>query len=316
MLPENFEPMLATLSQPFDSAEYTYEIKWDGYRCLAFLDSHTRLQSRNQKDLTATFPELQNLHSKVKKPGCLVDGEIIALRDHKPSFLELQKRAQLKNPKMIAIRMNQIPVVYVAFDLIYYDYQPIYNKPLHERRSFLYENFEPADEMILTSYIETNGMDYFKSISELGLEGVVAKKKESVYLPGKRSKYWLKFKRKIIQNFVVCGYLVNPEKDPPSTLRSLLLGSYIQNRLSYFGLVGNGFTASEMESIPKELKRIQTEICPFTGNNKSLKNTYWVRPLVTCEVEYLELTDDGSLRHPLFKRFRPEIRPENCQYKG
>ncbi len=315
MLPENFEPMLATMAEPFDSTEYTYEIKWDGYRCLAFLDSHTRLLSRNQKDLTFIFPELGNLHLHTHKQGCLIDGEVIALRNGKPSFLELQKRAQLRNRETIEFRKNQIPVIYIVFDLLYYNQTAVYDRPLQERRQLLCDNFKAADEFIIASFIENKGQAYFKAISELGLEGVVAKKNGSVYLPGKRSKEWLKFKRKMLQNFVVCGYFTNTDKSK-DTLRSLILGAYVYNKLSYFGMVGNGFTEREMELILNELKKITILTCPFPKNPDKAKNVFWVKPVVVCEVEYLELTDDGSLRHPIFKRFRPDLRIEDCQYEG
>jgi bifunctional non-homologous end joining protein LigD/DNA ligase-1 len=315
MLPKNFEPMLATLADPFDSSEYTYEIKWDGYRCLAFLDSHTRLLSRNQHDMTNIFPELGNLHLYTKKQGCLIDGEVIALRNGKPSFIELQKRAQLRNKEMIEFRRRQIPIIYVVFDLLFYNQIEVYNRPLNERRQLLYDNFKAKDELILASFIETKGQSYFKAISELGLEGVVAKKNGSVYHPGKRSKDWLKFKRKIHQNFIICGYLINTEK-AESTLRSLILGAYIDNRLSFFGMVGNGFTEREMNLIGNELKKITTSTCPFSEKPNTPKNVFWVKPAVVCEVEYLERTDDGSLRHPIFKRFRPDLKTEDCQYEG
>ena len=121
------------------------EIKWDGYRCLAFIDSGTRLLSRNQNEITQVFPELQNLHQKLKTNGCLLDGEIIALHNGKPSFLELQKRAQLKDLKKINFYKAKIPVVYVAFDLLYLNQQAIYHKPLAERREHLISNCHPEN---------------------------------------------------------------------------------------------------------------------------------------------------------------------------
>ena len=313
MLPQTFQPMLATLAKPFDSNEYSFEIKWDGYRCLAFLDSHTRLLSRNQKDMTFIFPELQNIHLHAKKQGCLLDGEIVALRNNKPNFPELQKRAQLRNQKFIKFWSEQIPVVYIVFDLLYYDQTAIYDKPLSERRRFLHDNFNSGHEFILTSFIETNGQAYFKAISELGLEGVVAKKNDSLYFPGKRSKEWLKFKRKTVQNFLICGYLKNIQKS--GNLRSLVLGAYLCKNLTYFGMVGNGFTDKEADAILQELKRITVPDCPFPDTPPAAKNVFWVKPVIVCEVEYLELTDDGALRHPVFKRFRPKLRSEDCRYE-
>ena len=314
MLPVSFPPMLATIAEPFDSTDFTYEIKWDGYRCLAFIDSGTRLLSRNQNEITQVFPELQNLHQKLKKNGCLLDGEIIALRNGKPSFLELQKRAQLKDFNKINFYQTKTPVVYVAFDLLYFNHQAIYNQPIAERREYLLSNCTQENELILANFIENKGIAYFKSISALGLEGVIAKKNGSTYLPGKRATTWLKFKRKLLQNFVVCGYIINQDLQPK--MRSLILGAYLENKLHLFGMVGSGFSAKEIPIIQLELKKLATEICPFTESVLKQKHTIWIRPLIVCEIEYLELTDKGNLRHPVFKRFRPDLQIEDCQYEG
>jgi DNA ligase D-like protein (predicted ligase) len=314
MLPESFPPMLATIAEPFDSTDFTYEIKWDGYRCLAFIDSGTRLLSRNQNEITQVFPELQNLHQKLKTNGCILDGEIIALRNGKPSFLELQKRAQLRDLKEMNFYKTKIPVIYVAFDLLYLNQKAIYHKPIAERRESLLSNCYPENEFILANFIENKGIAYFKSINALGLEGVIAKKNGSTYLPGKRVKTWLKFKRKLLGNFVVCGYLRNT--DPRPKMRSLILGAYLENKLHLFGMVGSGFSPQEIPIIQLELKKLTTEICPFTGTALKQKYTIWIRPLIVCEIEYLELTDEGSLRHPVFKKFRPDLQIEDCQYEG
>ncbi len=298
---------------PFDSNEYTYEIKWDGYRLLALIDSNTRLQSRNLKDITAIFPELSKMHHSLKQSGIILDGELIALRNGKPSFLELQKRGQLRNENQIRSAIKTIPVIYVAFDLLYLNYQPIFGEPIEKRRLLLTENISPTNELILADTIEGSGVAYFNSISKMGLEGVIAKKKGSIYSPGKRVKTWLKFKRKKTGKFIICGFVINSTSR--GELSSLILGAYMDGCLTYFGMVGTGFTRKELEIILTELKKMVVKASPFTRLiSTPPKNVYWTRPIVVCEVEYLELTDDGSLRHPNFKSFRPEIKPEECIY--
>jgi ATP-dependent DNA ligase len=158
MLPDKLKPMLATIAAPFDSSEYTYEIQWDGYRCLAFLNQETRLQSRNQKGYLPVFPELLNLHRKVKLSGCLLDGEIIALRNNRPNYLELQKRAQLRNPQYIKAAVNSVLVMYVAFDLLYFNGQPLLREPIETRRSLLAETLISTDNLILANFIENQGI--------------------------------------------------------------------------------------------------------------------------------------------------------------
>lgn len=301
------------MSDPFDSQDYTYEIKWDGYRCLVFLDTQTKLQSRNLKDISAVFPELTKIHLYLKKPGTILDGEIIALRNGKPSFLQLQKRGQLRNETQIRHAVKGIPVVYVVFDLLYLKYQSILNEPIETRRILLAENLKTIDNVIVADFIDDQGIAYFKSISKLGLEGVIAKKKRSLYLPGKRTETWLKFKRKRIGNFIICGYRYHPTSR--SILRSIILGAYFDEKLTFFGMVGTGFSHQELGIMIKELERIKTDLCPFIGlNNLPFKDVVWTEPIVVCEVEYLELTDDGILRHPSFKRIRPDLRPKDCVF--
>lgn len=312
MLPDTFKPMLATMSEPFDSNEYTYEIKWDGYRCLVFLTGETRIQSRNLKDISRVFPELLDLHRKSEVSDCLLDGEIIALRNNRPSFLELQKRAQLRNPQHIKTAANSIPVVYVAFDILYFKGKPVFGEPIEKRRAILGENFGGIDELIVANFVENQGVDYFNAITRLELEGVIAKQKGSLYFPGKRVKNWLKFKRKKRDNFIICGYSLNPTSR--GDLSALILGAYEPERLTPFGMVGTGFTQAELKSLHQELQKITTPVCPFTGTELRQKNVHWTDPVIVCEIEYLELTDDHSLRHPSFQRFRFDLTPADCRF--
>lgn len=301
-----------------DSPDFIYEIKWDGFRCLAFLDTLTRLQSRNCKDLTYLFPELTTLHQRINQPGCLLDGEVIALRDGKPSFLELQKRSQLRQPAAIKNARRITPVIYIIFDLLYWKGEPIYQQPWSQRREMLEGCLNGDNPFILSDFIEEKGKAYFEEITRLKMEGVIAKEKKGIYRPGKRDKTWCKFKRKILGNFIICGFTRNNTSQ--GLISSLILGSYFLDQLKYVGLVGTGFTSAELAIIERELQQIATPGCPFPqqeliSHDSKLKiNTTWIRPIVVCEVEYLERTDDGCLRHPSFKRFRPDLQPINCQY--
>jgi bifunctional non-homologous end joining protein LigD len=311
MLPHVFQPMLATMATPFDSRDHIFEIKWDGYRCLTFYDDgKIRLQSRNAHDFSIVFPDLLTLGERIRRPGCLLDGEIIALRDGKPSFLELQKRAQLRNPALIKAEAQKIPVIYVVFDILYRDHRPVFQEPLEKRIEMLDETIRTGDLLVRSGFVEQDGLQYFQSVAAMGLEGVIAKRKGSPYLPGKRVKHWLKFKRKRIGAFVVCGYI--PNSAGREAIRSLILGAYYGNRFTFCGMVGTGFTQAEMHIFYQELNRIRTDESPF-GSRPSLEKACWNRLLVVCEVEYLELTDDGLLRHPSFRRIRPDLGKEDCR---
>ncbi|HEY8463890.1 MAG TPA: non-homologous end-joining DNA ligase [Bacillota bacterium] len=311
MLPQTFQPMLATLAEPFDSEQFNYEIKWDGYRCLAFLDVTTRLLSRNGRDITAVFPDLSQINQRLHRPGCLLDGEIVALRNGKPSFAQLQQRAQLRNELLIKKAAKVTPVVYIAFDLIYHNHQPVFGKPWETRRRLLEETVLPGDELIISAYVEKRGRAYFEASIELGLEGVMAKKKGSLYFPGKRVKHWLKFKRKQSGPFVICGYL--PSSHNEAAIASLVVGAYLYEKLQLFGLVGTGFNHSELQIFYHELSKIRTDRHPFPVVTP-IPGICWLKPIVVCEVEYLELTDQGLLRHASFKRIRPDLKPEDCQF--
>lgn len=312
MLPDFLKPMLASLGEPFDSSEYTYEIKWDGYRCIAFLDSYTKLQSRNLKDLTPIFPELVNLHQHSHQHGCIIDGEIITLRSGKPSFTDLQKRGQLRAENQIKIAAKTNPVLYVVFDILYHNDCSIINEPIENRREILLNNFSESNEFVFSKAIDGSGLNFFEASSKLGLEGVIAKKKASIYLPGKRVKYWQKFKKKCRGTFVICGFTLKPSSR--GNLSALILGAYQQELLKLFGMVGTGFTQDELIILENELTKIKTQICPFTGTALVQKNTVWIKPVIVCEVEYLELTEDGNLRHPSFKKVRSDLVPEDCQF--
>ncbi|MCL6591647.1 MAG: non-homologous end-joining DNA ligase [Firmicutes bacterium] len=317
-MPKKFAPMLATMAEPFDSPDFTYEIKWDGYRLLAFIENGTRLQSRNGKEITYLFPELAGIHQWFRRPGCLVDGEVIAPRDGKPSFAQLQQRAQLLDPRQIREAQKTIPVVYVVFDLLYRDGQPVYQEPLFLRRELLRETLTPCAEIILASWVAEKGQAYFESVSALGLEGVIAKRLDSVYLPGQRARSWLKFKKKLTDYFLICGY--TKKNSSRGGLSSLILGAYQEGRLTYCGLVGTGFTVRELDVMQQELDRIRIPASPFSEivpkipgipKREGLKVTdvIWVKPVIVCRVEYTEQTAGGSLRHPAFKEICPEVSP-------
>ncbi len=230
MLPRTLKPMAAKVSQPFDSPQFTYEIKWDGYRCLAFLDSTgTRLQSRKENSFNFLFPELLNLHQKVKTLGSVLDGELVAIRNGKPSFLQLQKRGLFRNEQRIKAAIINIPIIYVVFDLLYLNEEPLYYQPIEARRSALRDILIPDDQVIISDYIEEQGVKYFDSIVQLGLEVVVAKKKGSKYWPGKCVDYWCKFKNRRTDNFIICGY------KGQETIEELILGLYFNEKLMPVG---------------------------------------------------------------------------------
>lgn len=306
MLPRTLKPMTAKVSQPFNSPQFTYEIKWDGYRCLAFLDSAgTRLQSRKENSFNFLFPELLTLHRKVKSLGSVLDGELVAIRDGKPSFLQLQKRGLLRNEQRIKAAIINIPVIYVVFDLLYLNGEPIYRELIETRRSALRDILVSDDQVIISDYIENQGVKYYESIVELGLEGVVAKKKGSKYSLGKCVDDWCKFKNRRTDNFIICGY------KGQYTIEELILGLYFNEKLIPVGSVSFGLR--ERKAIKNELDTIQTSVNPFMQKDSPKTGFVWVKPILVCVVSYLEWTEANYLREPVFKQFNFEVLPKDCR---
>jgi len=292
-------PMLAVSSPPFDSPHFLYEVKWDGYRCLAYIVGKTILQSRNLRDFTPSFPELSNLHYRVKAQPVVLDGEIIIL-DEKglPSFNLLKARGSLTGEWKVRRAASRFPALFVAFDLLYYRGENIMSKPIEVRKSLLQESVSGSDNLALSNFIDTYGTSFFESCLKQGLEGVMAKEKGSPYLPGRRSSYWRKFKRTQQGQFLILGYQPGTGR---RRLGALLLGEYKNGRLIYRGKVGTGFDREEEERLLMQLERLSTTDPPFKEPVPGLTRPRWVEPRLICKVEYLEETPEGFLRHPSYR---------------
>ncbi|MGQ9779986.1 MAG: non-homologous end-joining DNA ligase [Bacillota bacterium] len=307
-LPFFIRPMLAVSAPPFDAADYLFEPKWDGFRCLAFIEDGTRLQSRNLRIMNEDYPELLDLHRLVKAAPCVLDGEIVAFVNGKPSFRALQYRRRSRRSPLFLGH----PVVYMAFDLLYARGQDLTRLPLYRRHEMLAEALMESDRLLLTQSVKERGRDYFAAAVSLGLEGVVGKKIDSPYLAGRRSRYWVKCKKRRVTSFVICGYTEN-ERDGRG-LGALALGAYENGVLRFFGLVGTGFARSDLAFFADILPGLKSGRCPFIPEPKPVKGLHWVRPLLVCDVEYLELTQEGVLRQPVFLRLRPDLAPSDCVF--
>ncbi|OPZ75448.1 MAG: putative DNA ligase-like protein [Firmicutes bacterium ADurb.Bin456] len=302
-------PMLAVNSRPFDSNQHLFEVKWDGYRCLAYLDGNTTLKSRNLLDLTGRFPELDLLHQRVVRKPAILDGEIVVLEKGKPSFPRLQTRGRLNNSLKISRLSTESPAVYIAFDVLYAGGKSVMDRPLRERKNLLEEMVKPGDELIVPDYILREGLSFYEACVSQGLEGVIAKKLGSVYLPGRRSVYWQKFRHTQEIELVICGYQY---KVTGGSLGSLVLGGYRAGKLIYQGKVGTGFDEAEAGALLEGLQKIETAMAALEVPGKEKKRTRWVRPLIVCTISYLSATREGHLRHPVYKGIRWDKTPEEC----
>jgi DNA ligase D-like protein (predicted ligase) len=309
-LPLAIKPMLGRLTrQPFDSPDFIYELKWDGWRALAFIEDGTfRLVSRNGKDMTAQFPELSDIVSHIKTGPAVLDGEIVCLdENNRPSFNRLQQRMQTKKP---AVRRTH-PVNFIAFDLLYDKGRSVMNEPLLNRKKRLSELLEPTELAQVSEFVETDGTAFFQATCDLGLEGIMAKEKHSLYLPGQRTPHWLKVKRVRESEFVIGGYSFGGARK--ELFSSLLLGLYDNDQcFTYVGSVGTGFSEAEAKTIYAELKSLHVEERSFVNTPDVKRLIHWCRPQLVCQVEYGEFTIDGKLRYPIFLRLRDDKSPTDC----
>ena len=287
-------PMLAVSSPPFDSPRFISEVKWDGYRALAFLDGKTRLQSRNLMDITPLFPEMGRLHLQVEGQPAVLDGERVAVdREGKPSFSLLQTQGGLRAPRPDA------PLLFVAFDILYHKGQDIMAWPLRERKRLLQEAVTPGERLLLSEFIEGEGKAFWEACRVQGLEGIMAKAKESPYLPGVRSRHWRKIRAFYQGEFFIVGY--EPGRGR-RLLGSLILAEKVGERWEYRGKVGTGFTLTEERRLLECLRPLETPSSPFLGEKiEDLRDPRWVKPLLSCRVDYREKTPEGRLRHPVYR---------------
>ena len=304
-------PMLAHTAEPFSSFEYLYEPKWDGFRCLAYAEnSATKLLSRRGVDLSPNFPELTMLHSQVKEPPAILDGEIVIFDGAKEQFQLLLQRMR-KGPQQTPDR--DVPALFVVFDLLYSKGVPLLDMPLQERKNRLTEGVSINDYMVINSYIVEAGKALFDAAVAQGREGIMAKRLQGQYLPGKRSREWLKIKPLITTEATVIGYIPKG----PNAFTSLALGQYLATsyELIYIGNVGTGFTEADMGEILTELKTLTFSTAePTSAMSKGCQSMIWVKPQIVIEVRYLKYTPTGSLRHPSYIRRRYDVLPEECLF--
>lgn len=294
---KNVKPMLIKSKQPaFNDANWIYELKLDGCRCIAYLDiNETDLRNKRDLSLIQKFPELLDIHKSINK-RCILDGELIILKNGVPDFYELQRRTLLTDPFKIRLAAAQLPASFVAYDCLLLGDREITKLPLMERKECLNSSLRLEDGKIAISrYIERNGIGLYQLVEERQLEGVVAKRKDSLYFQGKRTSDWIKFKRLTDEDFIVVGYIRKGKY-----LYSLILAQYMRDNLIYKGHVTSGVTAEIIHYLPVIKK------CPFTlFPIKENDGAVWVQPLA-CTIEYMPNTK-GSLREAVFKGMRMDI---------
>jgi bifunctional non-homologous end joining protein LigD len=320
-MPTTIHPMLAeSVEKPFDGAEWLFEIKWDGYRAIAFIENgKVRLVSRNQNDLTPRYPELKDMAQLIKAKTAILDGEVVALdAEGKASFSLMQQRTGFRPGGRRAAGDADVPVLYYAFDLLYLDGYDWRRVPLEERKRKLESVLVTGDGVRYSDHYEERGKALFEMAGQKKLEGIVAKRRASCY-EERRSSDWLKIKIRHRLEAVIAGY--TETKGSRTHFGSLVLGLYDkQGRLIHVGQAGSGFDQKSLGDIWSVLKKLETTKNPFFGEVDALRKVSWVRPELVTEIDYAEWTGgtmQGSgpkLRAPVFLGLRDDKDPKECRF--
>jgi len=300
-LHQQISPMLAGTGKPFDSDKHLFEVKWDGIRILAFFgDNLARLQGRKLLDATTRYPEIVGALERLSGDGIL-DGEAVVLEeDGRPNFQRVLIREQTASRDAALLKARQHPVIYVAFDLLYRNGQPLFDCPLIERKKLLSELLaDPPSPIVESTYVLHRGKALFREAEERGLEGVVAKRLESRYLAGQRSSDWLKLKVRRTTDGILVGIV---RERSTRRVKSLVLGAYEGDTLVWLGNVGSGLDQQTVGQLGTELGPLSADRPPgFTAEAPG--DIDWLKPALVVRVEYTELTMDRRLRQPVFVGF-------------
>ena len=290
-----------------EGEQWTYEVKWDGYRALLLKNGErVRLVSRKDNDLTATYPTIEAAGRKLNAESAMLDGEIVALDPKgKPSFQALQHRSAHRN----------YAVVFYAFDLLHFNGDDLTRLPLADRRTRL-PSIVKGSGILLSEPLPGTPQQVIEAVSRVGLEGVVAKRTDSRYQSGERSGAWVKLKLDKQQEFVVGGY-----RPGPNGVDALLVGYYEGKQLRFAGNVRAGFTPHLRREVFEPLRPLSIATCPFVDlpNSKSshwgggvtaeqMAEMTWVKPKLVAQIRFVEWTNDGHLRHASFLGLRIDKR--------
>lgn len=306
---KSIDPMLIGADgEAFDSPDYLYELKLDGERCVAYLDPQagtTELRNKRNVRMLPKVPELAELHRHVER-RCILDGELAVLVGGKPDFSKIQQRSLMSNPLKIELASRRHPACFTAFDILYLDDHAVTDMPLTERKQLLQEVVRSESPRFAASRcVENNGIAFYRLAEERDLEGIVAKRKDSKYYFGKRTKDWIKCKNLKDEDYVVCGFV--PKQN---NMTSLVLGQYQGSQLLYKGHVTlgvGGESYHKIQTLPR-LDRPYFKAPDGHGN----ENAVWVEPTLVCTVKYMEKTANGGMRQPVFKGLREDKRPKEC----
>ena len=300
--------MLATKATRVPTGpEWLHEVKWDGMRVLVEVhDGRLRLWSRNEKDVTVTFPELHALAGFGR--DVLLDGEVVAFREGVPTFGALADRMHVDNARRAAALAELNPVTLLLFDVLRVDGENVMGRPLGERRGIL-EGLGLVDTHWQVPAAYDDGEMLLEATERQGLEGIVSKKRDSLYFPGRRTVDWLKRPHRNVRSYVVGGWRL--ETDSASRIGAVLVGELTEQGLQYRGRVGSGIAGKEGQRLLGVLEPFHTDVSPFADDVPKVDatGTTWVRPEIVVDVATLGLTPGKRLRQPSYRGVRSDLTP-------
>lgn len=291
-------------------------VLFDGTRAICYLDkvnNEVRFLNRRGIYFEKRYPELKGLIDDVKGEKVILDGEIVVFKEGKPDFPSLQTREHVDDYARIEILSKILPATFVAFDILHLNGEDLIDLPLIKRKKILEDVVKESNRIILSPYVIGKGKNFFEECKKKGLEGIMAKRLDSKYEIGKRSKEWLKIKFLKSLDCIVIGFTEGTgwrEK----YFGSLLCGIYFKKQLKYLGRVGTGFNEEDLIFLTKLFKKIETGKCPIKDfeDREILEKIHWVRPKYVVEVCFMNLTEDLKFRAPSFKKIRFDKTPEEC----
>jgi bifunctional non-homologous end joining protein LigD len=314
-MPAVIKPMLATLvDKPFSDPDWLFETKWDGVRAICFIRSgKAQFVSRNQIEMTAQYPELADIAKSIRGSSVILDGEIVALDEKGVSrFQLLQRRLGRKNAGEIQRLAETTRIAYYVFDLLHLDGFDLMGCKLIDRKATLEGILKPSKNIRYSDHIVGEGKKLYAEVAKVPLEGMIAKRLESTYVP-RRSAAWLKVKT-IQQSEVVIGGYTEP-RNSREFFGALVVGLYRDGKLHYVAHTGGGFNHQTLAQTYKLMQPLKTKDCPFVDKPKTNEPVKWVKPKLVAQVKFSEWTADGRMRQPVFLGLRQDKKPEECVFE-
>ncbi len=296
-----YKPMLAYPGDTkiFETKDFIYEPKLDGTRAICYIeDGRVKIFNRRDYEISARYPEIVENLKKLKVKNCVLDGEIVVLTNNLPDFYKLQEREHIEDEFKAKLLAKKYPATLFVFDIIYLNDEELILLPLIERKKILDDTVKKDEHIDLCIFTE-DGKRLFELTRKMGLEGIMAKLKRGLYHPGKRVKEWLKLKHFQTMDCVICGYTKGKGKRE-GVFGALVLGTFENGKLICRGKVGTGWSNDFAKWLKNQLDKIKVDKPHFDFPEEVV----WVKPVYLCEVQFMEITEDGKLRAPSFKRLR------------